>query len=58
MFVENIRDPRLIRQFADEAGAKVGGTLYSDALASAGPASTYLGMFEHNLDTLMAALKP
>jgi len=58
VFVENIRDPRLIRQIADEAGAKVGGTLYSDALASAGPASTYLGMFEQNLDTLMAALKP
>ena len=58
VFVENIRDPRLIRQIADEAGAKVGGTLYSDALASAGPASTYLGMFEHNLDTLMAVLKP
>lgn len=58
VFVENIRDPRLIRQIADEAGAKVGGILYSDALASAGPASTYLGMFEHNLDTLMAALKP
>jgi zinc/manganese transport system substrate-binding protein len=58
VFVENIRDPRLIRQIADEAGATVGGTLYSDALASEGPASSYLGMFEHNLDTLMAALKP
>jgi zinc/manganese transport system substrate-binding protein len=58
VFVENIRDPRLIKQIADEAGAKVGGTLYSDALASKGPASTYLGMFQHNLDTLMAALKP
>jgi zinc/manganese transport system substrate-binding protein len=57
VFVENIRDPRLIQQIADEAGATVGGTLYSDALASEGPASTYLGMFEHNLDTLMAALK-
>jgi len=57
VFVENIRDPRLIQQIADEAGATVGGTLYSDALASGGPASTYLGMFEHNLDTLMAALK-
>jgi len=43
VFVENIRDPRLIQQIADEAGAKVGGTLYSDALASEGPASTYLG---------------
>jgi zinc/manganese transport system substrate-binding protein len=58
VFVENIRDPRLIQQIASEAGAKVGGTLYSDALASEGPASTYLGMFKHNLDTLMAALKP
>lgn len=58
VFVENIRDPRLIEQIAEEAGATVGGTLYSDALASAGPASTYLGLFEHNLSTLMAALKP
>lgn len=58
VFVENIRDPRLIEQIANEAGAKVGGTLYSDALASEGPASTYLGMFKHNLDTLLAALKP
>lgn len=58
VFVENIRDPRLIEQIADEAGATVGGTLYSDALASEGPASTYLGMFEHNLETLMSALEP
>lgn len=58
VFVENIRDPRLVRQIADEAGARVGGTLYSDALASQGPASTYLGMFQHNLDTLLAALAP
>lgn len=58
VFVENIRDPRLIKQIADEAGATVGGTLYSDALAASGPASTYLGMFQHNLETLMAALQP
>lgn len=58
VFVENIRDPRLIRQIAAEGGAKVGGTLYSDALASEGPASSYLGMFKHNLDTLLAALAP
>lgn len=58
VFVENIRDPRLVRQIADEAGARVGGTLYSDALASQGPASTYLGMFQHNLDTLLATLAP
>lgn len=58
VFIENIRDPRLIQQIANEAGAKVGGTLYSDALASTGPATSYLGMFRHNLDTLLAALKP
>lgn len=58
VFVENIRDPRLIQQIAEEAGATVGGTLYSDALASHAPANTYLGMFKHNLDTLMVALKP
>lgn len=58
VFVENIRDPRLIQQIAAEGGARVGGTLYSDALASAGPASSYLGMFKHNLDTLLAALRP
>ena len=49
---------KLIEQIAAESGAKVGGTLYSDALASEGPASTYLGMFQHNLDTLLAALEP
>lgn len=58
VFVENIRDPRLIQQIAAEGGAKIGGTLYSDALASEGAASSYLGMFKHNLDTLLAALKP
>lgn len=58
VFVENIRDPRLIEQIAQEAGATVGGTLYSDALAAEGPASSYLGMFRHNLDTLLAALAP
>ena len=58
VFVENIRDPRLIEQIANEAGAKIGGTLYSDALANEGPARTYLGMYKYNLDTLLAALNP
>lgn len=34
LFVENISDARLIRRIADETGARVGGTLYSDALSS------------------------
>lgn len=57
LFVENIRDPRLIEQIAAESGAVIGGTLYSDALAADGPASSYLGMFRHNVQTLLAALR-
>lgn len=56
VFVENIRDPRLMERIAEEAGAKVGGTLYSDALASEGPASSYLVMYRHNVETLVEAL--
>ncbi len=57
LFVENISDPRMIQRIAREAGAQVGGTLYSDALSAAGgPAETYLKLFAHNTRTLVAAL--
>ena len=55
--MENITDRRLLDQIASETGAKIGGTLYSDALSPAdGPAPTYLDMFRHNIETLTAAL--
>jgi zinc/manganese transport system substrate-binding protein len=57
VFMENITDPRLIERIRAESGAALGGTLYSDALSAAdGPASSYLKMMRHNLDTLMTAL--
>lgn len=56
VFVENIKDPRLMQRIAEEGGAKIGGTLHSDALASEGPASTYLGLYRSNVDTLYQAL--
>lgn len=56
VFMENIKDARLLKQIADESGARIGGTLYSDALAASGPASTFIGLFEYNLDTLFDAL--
>jgi zinc/manganese transport system substrate-binding protein len=57
VFIENITDHRLIEQIARETGAKVGGTLYSDALSEPdGPAPTYLDMFRHNIETLSQAL--
>lgn len=58
IFVENIRNARLVKQIAEEAGARVGGTLYSDALAAEGPASTYLGMYRQNVERLLQALAP
>lgn len=57
LFVENISDRRLIQRIAQESGAQVGGTLYSDALsAPGGPADTYLRLFEHNARTIAQAL--
>lgn len=59
VFIENISSPRLVRQIARETGAKVGGTLYSDALSKPGqPGATYLEMFEWNVRQLAAALQP
>lgn len=58
LFVENIRDPRLIEQIAAEAGARVGSPLYSDALAAEGPASSYLGMYRQNVERLLEVLQP
>jgi zinc/manganese transport system substrate-binding protein len=58
-FVENITDPRLLRTFAADTGLRLGGRLYSDALAKPGhSAASYLGMMRHNAETLLAALSP
>ena len=57
VFMENISDPRLLKRIADETGAKIGGTLYSDALTDEkGPAPTYIDLIRHNIRTLSAAL--
>ena len=57
VFMENITDPRLMREIARETGAATGGTLYSDALsAPGGPAATYIEMMRHNVRELIKAL--
>ena len=57
VFMENISDPRLLERIRQESGARIGGTLFSDALSKAdGPAATYLGMMRYNAKTLAAAL--
>jgi zinc/manganese transport system substrate-binding protein len=57
VFMENVTDPRLIQQIARETGAKIGGTLYSDALSGpSGPAASYIDMMRHNLIEFSKAL--
>ena len=57
VFMENVTDPRLLKQIADETGARIGGTLYSDALTDEkGEAPTYIDLIRHNIRTLSAAL--
>lgn len=56
-FFENSNDPRLVRQIADATGAEPGGELYVEALSPQdGPAPTYLTMFKHNVDLLVAGM--
>lgn len=57
VFLENVTDERLLKRIGAESGARIGGTLYSDALTEAnGPAPTYLDMMRHNVKQLVAAL--
>ncbi|WP_273718171.1 MULTISPECIES: metal ABC transporter solute-binding protein, Zn/Mn family [Bartonella] len=57
LFVENISNPRLIKQISKETSLKIGGTLYSDALSNEnGPAATYLDMMKHNVNTIIDAI--
>ena len=57
VFLENVSDTRLVKRIADETGARIGGTLYSDALSDEkGPAPTYIDMMRHNLRQFAEAL--
>lgn len=57
VFMENIRNPKLIEQLSRDAGATVGASLYSDALSGADkPGATYLQMMRHNVGQLVAGM--
>jgi zinc/manganese transport system substrate-binding protein len=58
VFLENITNPRLMQQIAKETGAKIGGTLYSDALSTPnGPAASYIAMMRNNIREFDKALR-
>jgi len=57
VFLENISDQRLMRRIAQETGARIGGTLHSDALTPpGGPATSYIDMMRYNMRQLGDAL--
>lgn len=57
IFAENISDPRVLERVAKDTGAKIGGTLFADALSEPGQgADTYLKMFEHNVNTILVSI--
>ena len=57
VFLENVTDSRLLKRIAEESGAKIGGTLFSDALTGEkGSAPSYIDLMRHNVKQLAAAL--
>lgn len=58
VFMENMGNPATLQRLADEAGVRVRGRLYADALSAAdGPAPTYEAMFRHNVGLLVPAMR-
>jgi zinc/manganese transport system substrate-binding protein len=57
VFLENVTDDRMLKRIGAESGARIGGTLYSDALTDEkGLAPTYIDMMRHNVRQLADAL--
>lgn len=57
ILLENITNPRLVEQIANETGLKIGGTLYSDALSGPdGDAATYIDLMRHNVTAIKDAV--
>lgn len=59
VFVENIKDPRLVEQISREAGVTVQEQpLYSDALSPVdGPANSYVSLMRYNVTQLVQAMR-
>ncbi|HWN95863.1 MAG TPA: zinc ABC transporter substrate-binding protein [Methylomirabilota bacterium] len=63
VFVESSVAPTTIKRISEDAGVKIGGELFSDAMGTPGQIEngydlgTYEGMIKHNLDTVVNALK-
>ncbi len=62
IFLENIENPKVLKEITRETGAKIGGMLYADGLGEKKEGdpfdvSTYEGMYKHNVTAIVDALK-
>jgi zinc/manganese transport system substrate-binding protein len=57
IFMENMSNPATLRRLAEEAGVRIRGRLYADALSAAdGPAASYEAMMRHNVGLMVTAM--
>jgi zinc/manganese transport system substrate-binding protein len=57
IFVENMSNPKVMQQIAQEAGVAIAPPLYTDALGDANSeGATYIGMMRYNVRTIVTAL--
>jgi len=63
IFVETSVSPAAIKRISEDAGVRIGGEIFSDAMGTPGQIEsgydlgTYEGMIKHNLNTIVNALK-
>lgn len=63
LFVESSVPPAALQRISKDAGVKIGGEIFSDAMGTPGKmengydVGTYEGMIKHNLNTIVEALK-
>ena len=63
IFIESSVPPNAIKRISEDAGVRIGGELFSDAMGTPGQMEngydlgTYEGMIKHNLTTVVNALK-
>ena len=57
IFPESIENPKVLTEITRETGVKIAPPLYADGLGDTPEASTYEAMYQHNVSTIVEALK-
>jgi len=57
IFPESIENPKVMTEITRETGVKIAPALYADGLGETGDVATYVGMYKHNVSTIVEALK-